>query len=63
MSKAKHYFDSEIREDFIQIVMEQTNCSRERAITALEKEHNDIVKAILRIQECDHDYRDLEEAV
>ncbi len=40
----------EIKEDDLETVMEQTNCSKEQALEALEESKGNLAEAILRLQ-------------
>ena len=39
-----------VNEDDVKLVMEQANCSREKAIKALNENNNDLAKAILSLK-------------
>ena len=41
---------TEINEDDLETVMEQTNCSKEQALEALEESKGNLAEAILRLQ-------------
>lgn len=41
----------EFNEDDIKIIIEQTNCSREKAIKALQKNNGDLAQAILSLKQ------------
>ena len=41
---------AEIKEDDLETVMEQTNCSKEQALEALEESNGNLAEAILRLQ-------------
>jgi nascent polypeptide-associated complex subunit alpha len=43
--------ESPICEEDIKTIMEQTSCSKDKAISALEKSNGDLAKAILDLQE------------